>query len=185
VAEYGPYNWGKGQQHSFVNNQLNNLLNFEITGNQLMEPYIDFSCFWNTRWINDKNGKENGYDALDKNGNLQANGQGLMIWGNYHGDRMVRVRLYADSIQAFASYKPDENRLFVYLLNKGNGNADVMIDLSGFTVKQAHQVCELRGKDLEDQKPAWENVSRKVTGKSQKLPGATIRVIEYILSDRS
>ena len=180
VAEFGPYNWGKDKEYSFINNQYNNLINFEMTGEQLMEPYIEFSCFWNTRWIDDHNGRENGYDALDKNGNLHANGYGLKIWGDYHGDKMVKNFSTSDSIKAFASLHSGENRLFVYLYNRTDRRHEVKVDIPGYSVKQSFQVCELAGKDLNDQNPAWVTLKKKISG-TQKLPGATIRVVEYLI----
>ena len=44
-----------------------------------------FSCFWNTRWITNDSVEHSAYDALDRDGNFNANGMGLMIWGNYLG----------------------------------------------------------------------------------------------------
>lgn len=183
VAEFGPYNWGKDKEFSFINNQYNNLINFEMTGKQLMEPKIEFSCFWNTRWIDDKDGRENGYDALDKNGNLNANGYGFKILGDYHGDKMVKNFSSSDSIKAFASLQSDENRLFVYLLNKTNSEVAVKIDIPGYSVKQQFRICELAGEDLNDQTPDWVTEKKKIST-TQKLPGATIRVLEYTISNK-
>lgn len=182
MAEFGPYNWGEGQEQTFVNTQFNNLVNFEITGKQLEEPMIAFSCFWNTRWIDDMGGKENGYDALDKNGNLNANGQGLMIWGNYHGDRMVKVISGKDPVNAFASLKSDENRLYIYLLNKSNKVAEVEIKVPAYKLKNARQLCELRGNDINDQKPVMKTEPMKISSGKHKIPGATICVLEYTIS---
>lgn len=182
MAEFGPYNWGKDQQQTFVNTQFNNLVNFEITGMQLEEPKIAFSCFWNTRWIDDRNGKENGYDALDINGNLNANGQGLMIWGKYHGDKMVIADVNDNKIAAFASSKSDENRLFIYLINKGNEETEVKVEIDGYKLKHVRQICELRGNDQEDQKPVLNQTPQKITVKYNKVPAATIQVLEYTIS---
>jgi alpha-N-arabinofuranosidase len=179
MAEYGPYNWGKGQEKSFVNNQFNNLINFEITGKQLEEPLIAFSCFWNTRWIDDSEGKENGYDALDKDGNLNANGQGLMIWGKYHGDKMVKTMLNNSSVGAFASMKSDEKRLFVYLYNKSDQESEIAVEVPGYVLKNGRQICELKGKNMDDQDPIFTTDIIKTPLKKQILPAATIRVLEY------
>lgn len=182
VAEYGPFNWGKNGKDSFVNNQRNNLINFEITGYQLLEPRIDFSCFWNTRWIDDKGGRENGYDALDKNGNFNANGYGLMIWENFIGDKMVRTSS-TDSIKSFASYTSSENKLFVYLLNKTSKAAEIEIILKDYSIKRINQIWELKGQNLDDQNPSWSKLENTRENGVQILPAATIRVIEYNLSE--
>lgn len=86
LSEYGLYNWGKGGHNKQINNQGNNMINFEIMGYQLMEPRMEFSCFLITRWINERKDENvSGYYALDKNGNFNANGYGLMIWITFSG----------------------------------------------------------------------------------------------------
>lgn len=182
VAEFGPFNWGKDGKKSFVNTQQNNLINFEMMGLQLMEPRIEFSCFWNTRWIDDKGGKENGYDALDENGNFNANGYGLMIWGNFLGDKMVRTSS-TNSIKSFASFSPSENKLFVYLLNKTSKSENIEIILKDYSIKRINQVWELRGQNLDDQNPSWSKLENAMGNGTQVLPAATIRVFEYYLDD--
>ncbi len=49
VAEYGSMDWTGKWPH--VNNMGHNLALFEMTGEQLIQPRVEFSCFWNTRWI--------------------------------------------------------------------------------------------------------------------------------------
>lgn len=177
VAEFGPFNWGKDGSNSFKNTQRNNLINFEITGLQMMEPRIDFSCFWNTRWIDDGGGKYNGFDALDKNGNLNANGYGLMIWGNFHGNKMIKTSS-SDNIKAFASTKPSKNKLYVYLLNETEDTVTVELHLKNYSIHKINQAWELKGKSLEDENPAWTKINSKDETTIQQLPGATIQVIE-------
>jgi alpha-L-arabinofuranosidase len=91
VAEYGPFDWANTWPN--INDMGHNMVNFEMTGDQLQQPEIEFSCFWNTRWINNDSLDHEVWDALDKNGNFNANGYGLMIWGKYLGDKMVRTTL--------------------------------------------------------------------------------------------
>jgi alpha-N-arabinofuranosidase len=117
VAEYGPFDWAK--TWPFINTMGYNLVNFEIIGNQLLEPRVDFSCFWNTRWIQNDSVSNSVFDALDKDGNFNANGYGIAIWGNFLGDKMVKTTssLY---IRSFASWKPKQKKIFMYLVNKSD-----------------------------------------------------------------
>jgi len=178
VAEFGPFNWGIDCGNSFLNTQRNNIINFEIAGQELMETRIDFSCFWNTRWIDDGGGKWNGFDALDKNGNFNANGKGLMLWGNFHGEKMVKV-LSSDSIKAFASINPNTKKIFVYILNKTNKASKLSIEFNGYTWISIHQALDLKGKDLDDQNPVITKLENNTKAILEMIPGATIRVVEF------
>jgi hypothetical protein len=111
IAEYGPFDWA--YKWPFINDMGHTLCNFEMTGDQLLTPEIAFSCFWNTRWIENDSLDNSVYDALDRNGNFNAIGYGLMIWGNYLGEKMVKTTNTLH-IRSFASYSPTENNLYVY-----------------------------------------------------------------------
>src|SRR5207253_7617911 len=89
VSEYGPFDWAG--TWPYINNMGYNLVNFEMIGDQLLEPRVDFSCFWNTRWITNDSASNSVFDALDRNGNFNANGYGMAIWGNFLGDKMVKT----------------------------------------------------------------------------------------------
>jgi hypothetical protein len=178
VAEYGPFDWeGKW---SFVNDMGTNLANFEITGEQLLEPKIAFSCFWNTRWISNISKKNSSFDALDKDGNLNANGLGLKIWGEFIGDLMVKTSSTVH-IRSFASFSPKDNKLYVYILNKLEIPQKVFPDIEGYKMKSINQVWELAGKSQNDTNPVWREVNLKKGECHQTIPGTTIRVVEYKL----
>ena len=66
------------------NNDLGHaLVSFEILGEHLKNPLIECTNFWNTRWVNNATSNNHIYDALNKNGDLNANGRAIAIWGNY------------------------------------------------------------------------------------------------------
>jgi hypothetical protein len=186
VAEYGPFSFERDARESLINDQRNNLVNFEITAYQMMEPRVLFSCFWNTRWIQGIDRRENrnisGFDALDRNGYFNANGYGIMIWGRFLGDRMVKTSSsIKKDMSVFASFIPGKKRLYIYLLNKTNEPVRAGINIRGYEVDHINQTWQLRGKDLDDQKPVWEQLNSPVEKEIGMVPGATIRVIEYLL----
>jgi hypothetical protein len=180
VAEYGPFDWGG--EWPFINNMGYNLANFEITGDQLLEPRIEFSCFWNTRWIDNDSVPNSVFDALDKKGNFNANGLGLMIWGNYTGKKMVRTTGTLN-IRSFASYSPDESCLYVHLLNKNLKPSYVKLMIGGHFVEKVQMCGQLTSKSPDDEHPVWnDHVSlSKKDLKNFELPGTSISVLKLKL----
>jgi alpha-L-arabinofuranosidase len=178
VAEYGPFDWA--YTWPFINNMGYNLVNFEMIGEQLLEPRVDFSCFWNTRWITNDSASNSVFDALDRNGNFNANGYGIAIWGNFLGDKMVKTTSSLH-VRSFASWKPKQKKLFLYLVNKSDKEKKVEPNLQGHTIKNISQCWELVGTGPEDTKPVWRKVSPLKTNEAIRLNPMSIRVIELDL----
>lgn len=177
VAEYGPFDWKyKWPQ---INDMGHNLLNFEMAGEQLLQPAIEFSCFWNTRWIENDSIENEVWDALDKNGGFNANGYGLSIWGNYLGEKMLKTTSTLH-IRSFASITSDRKRLFVYLVNKAEGEATVKIVVETGKSKSVAHAWELVGKNADDCDPLW---LKKHLRNPFEIPlkGTSITVVEYNL----
>jgi hypothetical protein len=178
IVEYGPFDWG--DYWPKINNIGMNLANFEMTGLQLMEPSIDFSCFWNTRWIYNDSIEFSAYDALDQDGNFNANGYGLMIWGNYLGDKMVKTTGTVH-IRSFASLMPEKNRIFIYLMNKAEEASTIHLKITGKEIDNILQAKELVGVDPEDVHPVWQEVPVLKDPRKLEIKGTSIMVLEYQL----
>jgi alpha-L-arabinofuranosidase len=178
IVEYGPFDWANYWPK--INNMGMNLANFEMTGEQLLIPSIDFSCFWNTRWIYNDSIDYSAYDALDKNGNFNANGYGLMIWGNYLGDKMVNTTA-TTHIRSFASLIPEEDRLFIYLMNKAENPKSIQLNIEGRKVVSILQAKELVGEGPDDVNPVWQDVPDLTSPEKIEIKGTTIMVLEYKL----
>ncbi len=180
VAEYGPFDWAGTWPH--VNDMGHALANFEMTGEQLKNPKILFSLFWNTRWIKNLITPNEVWDALDKDGHLNPTGHALAIWGNFLASHMV----YTSStlrIRTYASYDKDKKQLFVYIINKSNLDEELSLNLSGGTVDSVTQRWELVGTDHNDTTPVWRKAEIKPLLNPLVLivPGISITVIEYQL----
>lgn len=154
-----------------------NLVNFEMTGEQLLRPEIEFSCFWNTRWIDNDSIPNQVWDALDKNGNFNATVYGLMIWGNYLGDKMIKTTSSLHT-RSFASVISAENKLFVYLLNKDEQSQDIQFNIQSKKIKSVVQAWELVGKNSDDLHPVWEKFQVNDKNANVRLKGTSIAVIE-------
>lgn len=180
IAEYGPFDWG--YLWPMINDMGHALYTFEMTGEQLLSPRIEFSCFWNTRWIDNDSVENSVYDALDKNGNFNAIGYGLMIWGNYLGEKMVRTTGTLH-VRSFASYSPNEGILYVYLVNKAEKTVSVNLSIEGLKLKGIEMFGQLKGTGSGDVDPVWED-NLKLSLKNLKgleLPGVSISVIKINL----
>ena len=180
VSEYGPFDWGG--KWPFNNNMGYNLANFEITGDQLLEPGIAFSFFWNTRWIDNDSIPYSVFDALDKNGNFNANGLGLMIWGNWLGKKMVSSTGTVH-IRSFASYSPDENLLYVYLLNKSQVPVNIKLTIDKYSVVNVESFGQLTSNGPDDVNPVWNDhvLLAKENLKNFELPATSISVLKLKL----
>ena len=153
VAEYGPFDWGR--KWPMINDMGHTLCNFQMTGELLQIPQIEFVCYWNTRWIENDLDKHSVYDALDKLGNFNAIGWGMMIWGNYLGNEMIRTTstLY---IRTFASLDPKDKLLYVYIINKQGDSEKINLNLNKYKVKSVVEAFELVGQGPDDLNPVWQ-----------------------------
>jgi hypothetical protein len=191
IAEYGPFDWAstlegdhdQSKAWQMVNDMGHALCNFEMTGKQLEEPEVDFSCFWNTRWIYNDSIDNSVYDALDTDGYFNANGYSLMIWGSYLGEKMVKTD-GSVHIRSFASSIPGEHKLFIYLLNTDEDIQIAEISIPGKNVQSIRKLGELLSDGPDDTDPYWNDTSEKAPEKSEKmvLTGTSITVLEIIYS---
>jgi alpha-N-arabinofuranosidase len=176
VAEYGPFDWG--DSWPMINDMGHNLCNFEMTGDLLLIPEVEFSAFWNTRWIDNELDRHSVFDALDRHGNFNANGMGLMIWGNYLGDQMVRTTSTLH-LRTFASYTPEEKRLYVYVINKAAEKTIIDLIINHPGQPEMLSARELVGEGPEDVEPVWQDCESWEDPARIRVKGTSITVIEY------
>jgi alpha-L-arabinofuranosidase len=177
ISEYGPFDWG--YLWPMTNDMGHNLFNFEMTGEQLQIPQVDFSLYWNTRWIDNDTIENSVYDALDMHGNFNAIGYGLMIWGNYLGEKMVRTTGTLH-VRSFASYSPRQGELFVYLLNKAERTIPVKLSIHDHAVDAVEMFSRLESTGPDDVDPVWvENIPLAKRDLARiELPGVSISVLK-------
>jgi len=178
VAEYGPFDWG--HMWPFLNDMGHALCNFEMTGLQLQVPENEFSLFWNTRWINNDQDPNSVFDALDKHGNFNPNGFTLMIWGNFLGDHMVKTTSTLH-LRTFASFVPDEKRLYFYVMNMLEEPQAVSVKLNGMDIENIVQAWELFGENPDDVNPVWQECEEFADPLNFEVKGMSITVVEYRL----
>ena len=191
ISEFGPFDWAGTWPHT--NDMGHNLANFEMAGEQLLRPEVEFSCFWNTRWTTNDTLENSVFDALDKEGLFNANGYGLMIWGNYLGEQMVRTLTHPDGvgvprrggsvlIRSFASIDRKQGKLFIYLINKSDTLQSVHLVIPDQNIKEATQAWELFGRNSDDCDPVWQKKDSREVRKNIRLKPVSITVVEYHLT---
>ena len=180
VAEYGPFDWTNKWPH--LNNMGLAMANFEIIGQQLLEPKIDFSCFWNTRWINNAT-KNDAYDALDRNGNINATGMSLFIWANNIGNHMIKTSSDA-SLKTFASIDSKSEKLFLYVINKSNREVNISPSFIGLKKFKLLSRFSFVAKTPEDTQPIYTE-HKTIQGEDNiiLLNSTSITVITYTLKN--
>jgi alpha-L-arabinofuranosidase len=178
VAEYGPFDWARNWP--FINDMGHALCNFELTGRQLQVPQIESSQFWNTRWITNDSIENSVFDALDKHGNFNANGYAMMIWGNFLGDKMTKSTSTLH-LRTFASFAPDENRLYVYLMNMVEEPQSISLEVEGYDVASLTTARELAGDGPDDVDPVWQQCGEFPDPLKFRVSGTSITVLEYRL----
>ena len=176
VAEYGPIDWANLWPD--VNDMGHAIVTFDMAGQLLMQPQVDFSCFWNTRWIGNESDPGADHDALDKEGNFYPTGYAIMIWGNFLAKWMIASES-SGFILTWASYDPEMKNLFVYLVNKGTQPEKVNLSMDGCGIEAVNQAWEYFGTSPEDRFPVWQK--KKIRGKDGliDLKGLSITVVEY------
>ncbi|UCE99106.1 MAG: hypothetical protein JSV82_07975 [Planctomycetota bacterium] len=181
VNEYGPFDWIS--MWPLTNDMGHAIACFEMTGEMLKHPRVLCSQFWNTRWIENLEGKNQPWDALDKDGNFNPTGHALAIWGNFLAKKMVYTSSSIVRIRTFASYDAERKQLYVYIINKSEDEEEAVLHIEGGIVNKVVQRWELVGKDDSDTAPAWRK--KESTSASDPLilvvPGVSISVIEYKL----
>jgi hypothetical protein len=102
-----------------------------------------------------------------------------MIWGNWIGKKMISTTGTLH-IRSFASYSPDENLMYIYILNKNQTPAHVKLMIEGCIVDKVETTGQLTGKGPDDVKPIWnDHISlTKEELKNLELPGTSISVIK-------
>lgn len=154
VAEYNSIDWSNAWPH---NNDLGHaLVNFQMFGDQIKHDKVIGAYLWNTRWVNNVSSPQNLYDAIDANGNLNASGKSLSIWGENLLDNLV-YSTNSGYINSFASTDSSKNNLNIFLINKDYSSHSVTVNVTNFpSITDAGLILtqkELTGTSVTDKFP--------------------------------
>ena len=151
VAEFGSIDWANHWKGT--NDMGHAIVVFDMAGQLIAQPQIEYSCFWNTRWIENESSPGRDHDALDKDGNINPTGMALMIWGRFMGKKIIRTSSCAPLISYACT---DKGRLLLYLINKTEKQQQIKLDLTDYKVNKLYQAWEYYGKSESDTSPVWQ-----------------------------
>lgn len=186
VAEFGSIDWQKYWKGT--NDMGHAIVTFDMTGQLLEQPQIEFSCFWNTRWIENEKESSADHDALDKNGNLNPTGFALAIWGKFPPKQMVAILQAQDTtspIVAYSGYDHPLGQLNVYLINKRKEPQTVSLDIQGFVIASVLQSREYAGNSPDDRFPVWRDNNSNTNAHKIELKGFSINVLTMKIERKS
>ena len=84
-------------------------------------------------------------------------------------------------LRSFASYMPEEKRLYVYLMNMLEKPQPISIKIEGYDVESILQAWELVGKGPDDVDPVWQKCTAFSDPLNVRVSRTSITVLEYRL----
>ena len=133
------------------------LVAFDLFGQLLAIPEIDFIHLWTTRWI-DERFPPSVYDALSPANELLPVGRAIAIWGQYSGGQLVAAA-GNDPIRAYASYMPAGEGLTIFLVNKETRVQAASISVTPPVTSKVLERWVFRGAGPTDTDPIWERLT--------------------------
>lgn len=173
VAEYGTIDWFKFWPG--VNDMGHAIVSFDMTGQLKQIPNIEFSCYWNTRWID--NDRENSdHDLLTPDGKLTPTGVAVKMWNVAPSARMIKC-INQDSPAVIAYASIDKSKLYLHIINKAEKEIPFKTILHGDKHLKPIKHTEYFSLSPSDTKPVYryaDNPKKSIT-----LQGYSINVVEY------
>ncbi len=159
ASEYSPIDWSGSWENS--NDLGHALVAFQMIGDMLEIPELDNAYFWNTRWVYESWPI---FNALDFDGNMNAVGLAISVWGNHLLDELVSSS-ETRSIRSFSSKDKTGKLLNIFLINKETSSKNVVAQVSNFSdINQASiSTYEFTGTSVEDDNPTFQQVSDLMT----------------------
>jgi alpha-L-arabinofuranosidase len=178
-TEYNSMDW----QGSWADaNDLGHALaSFEMLGEHLKHPRVEAALLWNTRWVNNATKANDLYDAIDKNGNLEANGKAFSIWGKNLKTKMVAVNS-TTYLRNYASYDPIRKELSIFIVNKASGSQTINLDVRNYMQSASFEQWKFAGSGPSDLNPSLTRVSYSSMTSPKKtitVPGVSITLVKF------
>ncbi len=156
------------------------LANFKMLADAVVQPKLLSACLWNTRWVTNADQPNRLFDAVDANGNLNATGTALGIFGNNLLNKMVVASSSVQYIKVYATYDGDK-KLNIFLLNKAEIGKAVKLNTLKYLKKSSFQRWEFKANSVQDTAPTWlksDNVQSGDDSIELNLPANSVTMIE-------
>ena len=174
-VEYNSIDWSEKWPSN--NNLGHALANFQMFGDLVSHPKVTAAFLWNTRWV-DTTATYHIYDALGKNGNLNATGYALRVWGSNLYNSMVYASSTNSRIKIYSSYDTVTKQLNVLILNKDIVNKTVTLKMQNYVSVSEQIRYVFTGKNLNDVAPQ-SVLSPDVNLNSFTLPKTSVTILKF------
>lgn len=140
------------------------LMTFDNLAQLQQDKRVEFTQFWNTRFVNQNQGgnvwpyDQSEYDALKPDNSFSPQGMAINILSDYSLTNMVQTTSTA-TVRTFASHDPATGKLNVWLINKSTVEAPTIITLQNYTAGSTVPVSVLRGSGSTDTNPTFTNLT--------------------------
>ncbi|MBC8033822.1 MAG: hypothetical protein H7Y03_06730 [Chitinophagaceae bacterium] len=155
-TEYNSIDWSGYWPND--NNVGHALCNFQMFGDLIVKPKVESACMWNTRWVDNLTVNQSIYDALDKDGNLNANGTVMGVWGSALEKTMISAVSGNNFVRSYASYDAVTQKLNIILLNKDNTPKTINLAISNYVSSYNGAKWQFSGTGVADQFPTYSMV---------------------------
>jgi alpha-L-arabinofuranosidase len=184
ATEYNSIDWGN--DWASVNNLGHALANFQLFGDLVVKPKLEAACMWNTRWVQNNSVHQSLYDAFDNDGNLNANGTSMKVWGSSLLNAMVSAESSSQFVRTYASYDGENKKLNIFLINKDNSPRQANVTLNNYEQDFNGSVWQLRGSSASDKFPDYEltdSVYEATDISTVMLPANSVTVLKLQKDD--
>ena len=154
VSEYNSIDWNNAWANT--NDLGHALVNFQMFGDQIKIPQVEDAYLWNTRWVDNETKPQGINDAIDANGNLNATGMALAMWGNNTLENLVSSN-NSGYINSFASIDKTGEKMNILLVNKDLVSHSVTVNISNFKPITTITHSQLTGSSSSDTHPLISN----------------------------
>ena len=189
VTEFNAIDWNDSWKNE--NDLGHALASFQIYGDILKNTKIQSSIFWNLRWywknsagrwLPEDSNPPSVYNAADKNGNLNANGKALAIWGNNLFGKIVEAKSSNQILKPFACFDSSTGALNVFIINKDTDTRKVQVSIPDFS-KVKGKVWVFKGALESDRYPVFttsEDLVLKEKSGTISIPPTSIVMVKFL-----
>ena len=129
VTEASSFSYARAWEND-ENNILKSMVYFEMLGNMLNIPEVEYVHFWTSHSPWTPFGSRDDAKALFDDNSISPMGCVSKVWGTFIQDEMVQVAPRATGpVRAYASSSFDRKNLSLYLLNKGKTVQEITVRL--------------------------------------------------------
>jgi hypothetical protein len=157
------------------------LVVFDLFGTHLVNPKVEFTQLWNTRWSgNDTATTPVLWDALDKQNELQATGRATAIWGQFLKENIVSSSSTA-IVRTYATHSPSSGRFSVFLINKDSAPRSALVTTNTGSAHFLVDTWVFSGEGAADLYPTWVYFGQNAT--TGNLASVTLAPVSITVLD--